>query len=194
MRATIDQPTPISSRLAPVMLASASEHGEATSLPGAAHRLPNSATAWPGLVGEHEVDRVLREHGDEREERDRQPGGDVELRRLCAPTRGRRRRRRWPGRTAAPRAGWGRSGDGDRTAIPGTVVSAASASSRRWREGWTAWLLGGRDGHNCGSLGGGMPQEPCARRAHRATSRARTRGAPRSGATCAHQVGAPDDR
>ena len=47
--ATIDQPTPISSRLAPVMLARASEHGDAVELFAAAHRLPNSATACPAL-------------------------------------------------------------------------------------------------------------------------------------------------
>ena len=46
---TIDQPTPISSRLAPVMLASASEHGVSPSPPGGRHAGPNSATDCPAL-------------------------------------------------------------------------------------------------------------------------------------------------
>ena len=40
MNTTIDQPTPISSRFAPVMLASASEHDDAMVEPGALHDGP----------------------------------------------------------------------------------------------------------------------------------------------------------
>src|SRR5437868_3422208 len=46
---TIDQPTPIRSRLAPVMLASASEHGDAVSAPGSLQPAPYAATAWPAF-------------------------------------------------------------------------------------------------------------------------------------------------
>jgi hypothetical protein len=41
------QPIPISSRLAPVMLARTSEHGEAPSEPGAWQEVPCSANSWP---------------------------------------------------------------------------------------------------------------------------------------------------
>ena len=47
MNTTIDQPMPISSRLAPVMFASASEHALSPVSPGGLQASPNSANAFP---------------------------------------------------------------------------------------------------------------------------------------------------
>jgi hypothetical protein len=60
------------------MLASASEHGDSPMPSGGRHAALYAATA-PGLEREHQVDRVLRKHRDEGEERDGQTGRDVEL-------------------------------------------------------------------------------------------------------------------
>ena len=65
MKTTSGHPMPMSRRLAPVMLASASGAYVSGSL--------------AGLGREREVDGVLREHGDEREHREREATGDVEL-------------------------------------------------------------------------------------------------------------------
>ena len=80
------QPTPMSRRLAPVMLARASEQGDSS----APHRCgatgaPESSKALPPLHGEHEVDDVLGQHGDERQYGDGQAGRDVELGHLGRP-------------------------------------------------------------------------------------------------------------
>src|SRR4029450_9726755 len=39
----------------------------------------------PSLPGEYQIDRVFGEYGDERKHRDREAGGDVELRHLGGP-------------------------------------------------------------------------------------------------------------
>ena len=86
MKTTIDQPMPISSRLAPVMLASASEHGD--SVAGTRRDGQTGAELLEGvaaLAREDEVDRVLGQHRDERQDGDREPGRDVELRDLGRP-------------------------------------------------------------------------------------------------------------
>ena len=92
MNTTMDQPMPISSRLAPVMFASASD---ARRLLSAARRRQARRTRRlervPALPGEHEVDRVLGEDGDERQHGDRESGGDVELRDLRRPRQHERR-------------------------------------------------------------------------------------------------------
>ena len=59
------QPTPSSSRFAPVMLARARSD------------LPGNALA--GLPGEEQVDGVLGQHGDEGDDRDGEGSGDVVL-------------------------------------------------------------------------------------------------------------------
>ena len=74
---TIDQPTPISSRLPPVMLASAS---------GAYF-----SGSSPAFAREREVDRVLGQHRDEREHGEREALRHVELERLGRPGQEERR-------------------------------------------------------------------------------------------------------
>src|SRR5437763_17098200 len=48
-KTTIDQPMPMRSRFDPVILASASEHGDASVDPGGTHDAPWAATAEPAL-------------------------------------------------------------------------------------------------------------------------------------------------
>ncbi len=90
----------------------------------------------PALPREDEVDRVLGEHGDERQHGDRQAGGDVELRDLRRPRqdergphdrqpeeRGLERVRQIRGRRIGARA----------RARP---QRSPAASAMRWRDGW----------------------------------------------------------
>ena len=71
MKTTIDQPIPISSRLAPVMLASASEQASARSAGRMAG--PRTARTRAAFPREDHVDGVLGQDRDEREDGDRQP-------------------------------------------------------------------------------------------------------------------------
>ena len=135
-RATIDQPTPISNRLAPVMLARASEHGDAVSLPAAAHRLPNSATACPALLANTKSTAYSGSTAMSARSATASPAemstcaaSAPHERMNAAPTMAS------PNRTAS--AGWGMSGDVTRRAIAGTVTSAASTNRSCERTGWT---------------------------------------------------------
>ena len=80
---TSGQPTPTSTRLAPVMLASASAQGLAAL--GRRGTCPSRGVDLPGLAAEHEVDGVLGQHGEQRQHRERESGADVDLRRLGGP-------------------------------------------------------------------------------------------------------------
>ena len=85
MKTTMLQPTPISSRLAPVMLASASEQGDSLPLPIGRAFTPELLERVAALDGEDQVDRVLGQDGDEGQHRDGQAGRDVELGDLGGP-------------------------------------------------------------------------------------------------------------
>ena len=80
---------PMSSRLAPVMFASASEQGDSVRAGGGTPG--RTLVRSPALRGEHEVDGVLGQHRDQREQREREPGRDVELRHLGRPRQQERR-------------------------------------------------------------------------------------------------------
>ena len=91
---TIDQPMPISSRLAPVMLASASPHGDSFHAPGRRKAgRPGRLERVPALPREDEVDRVLGQHRDQRQHGDGEAGemsswaaSAAQARRNAAPT------------------------------------------------------------------------------------------------------------
>ena len=82
---------PISSRFAPVMLASASEHGDSPMPSGGRHAAPYAATACPALNANTRSTAYSGQHRDEREERDGQTGRDVELGHLGGPGQDERR-------------------------------------------------------------------------------------------------------
>ena len=118
---TSDQPMPISSRFPPVMLASAS---------GA-----NFSGSSPAFAREREVDRVLGEHRDEREDREREALRDVELQRLGRP--GEEERRSEDGEPEHDRGAHlvARPAPVMRARAPGTVSRTAAAMASTWPRG-----------------------------------------------------------
>ena len=88
MNTTIVQPRPMSSRLAPVMLASAraqSDSRPAAASAGAGRRAPNSLYASPPLRAKTRSTAYSGQDRDERQDGDGQAGGDVELGHLGGP-------------------------------------------------------------------------------------------------------------
>ena len=166
---TIDQPMPMSSRLPPVMLASAS----GAYLLGILARLP----------GEREVDRVLGQHRDERE---RRRGRGLPRRRAGAPrrpTRGGTRRRRPRGRSTPRPASRAGCTPVSRSTSPGTVTAAAptsAASCKRGRGGLSTTVARGPGtgggGHGRESYGLRVQAEETATRSDIRRFRSSTRG------------------
>ena len=157
MNTTIDQPMPMSSRLAPVMLARASEQGDSPVAPGGLAGGAELLDRVAALPGEDEVDGVLGEHGDEGEDGDGQAGRDVEL-----------------GHLGRPRQQEGGADDGqaedERPPTAGSGWMSASRRTSRARSGRrpgpgraaggrgrTSPVLVGRRRHGPRSYGGGYP-------------------------------------
>ena len=133
MNTTELHPMPISSRFAPVMFASAREQGDARPGSPIGHEAPYCCDRLPALPREHEVDRVLGEHRDQREHaRARGPAAmsscatsAAHARRNAAPTIAR------PNSRASTRATDAGCGRGWRRQSAGN----AKAAQRRTRDG-----------------------------------------------------------
>ncbi len=130
---------PISSRFAPVMFASASEHGDAVPLAArdTPRRTPHGRAALPR---EHEVDRVLGQHRDQREDREREAGRDVEPRDLGRP---RQQERRADDREPEQQ---GLEGVRDVGAGPAGATAGRDRAARAIERGASETDVGARDG------------------------------------------------